>query len=655
MNNSINDILESDSLVELIQEDNFVGAVYYIDYDKAYVITNDHWKTQVNGIPNNCFLLASAFNPRNYTNTSKYDREVILLRVLGTTELPQDDDLIKTKIDNIQEQENQDLETQNFDKITQNLLQYGGLECSILGTFYKKDNELYLGSDLESFSSSELLRVYRPTGEVLGTVINHINSIKKKKAKEDAEKRGIKEMPDPIKLGTVRYTSTDRLHRGSDEDNVPFYIQPADFLARRTAVLGMTRTGKSNTIKHTISAVKNVADDSNINIGQIIYDMNGEYANPNVQDEDTLSNVFKDTVCYRLFSSEDDSFRGLLNNFYTHLVEGHSIIREIVDFSSTQSDYQNFIQASFEEPPRIEYSEHNRWKVKTAAYKALLYRAGFDPGKNNKVEFSANQNVRNLVEQRASADNINMPNPKNGIKLNKAAKWFEYAKEIEDGDEENLESSSGGSWFDDTTLSIARMIAQKNAGGQYITGYGKLSQVTNYHDPSREKEIGQEIYEFLKQGKIIILDLSVGEPELRKRMGKKIASNIFNKSMNIFIEDEIPPNIVFYIEEAHNMIGKDDDITDVWPRIAKEGAKYELSVVYATQEVSSIHPNILANTENWFVSHLNNKDEIKVLTKFYDFEDFSRSLLRTDDVGFARVKTLSSPFVVPVQIDLFTG
>jgi DNA helicase HerA-like ATPase len=116
----------------------------------------------------------------------------------------------------------------------------------------------------------------------------------------------------------------------------------------------------------------------------------------------------------------------------------------------------------------------------------------------------------------------------------------------------------------------------------------------------------------------------------------------------------MPQNMVIYVEEAHNLIGKKEELTATWPRIAKEGAKAKIAFVYATQEPSSIHPNILANTENWFVTHLNNDDELKSLGKFYDFADFQDSLKTAQDVGFARIKTLSSPFVVPTQINRFT-
>lgn len=83
------------------------------------------------------------------------------------------------------------------------------------------------------------------------------------------------------------------------------------------------------------------------------------------------------------------------------------------------------------------------------------------------------------------------------------------------------------------------------------------------------------------------------------------------------------------------------------------GGNYKVSFPANENVKQIVDPNILANTENWFVSHINSEREIRELAKFYDFSDFSKSLLRSQDVGFSRVKTLSSPFVVPIQIDKF--
>jgi hypothetical protein len=614
-------------------------------------MTNDLWKMRAKGIPHNCFLVAASFNPEEFSKVSNEEKEVILLRVVGSKRLPQDDDLIRTKIDNYQQQTDIYGETneRDFDDLTSNQLQFGGLECTILGTFFVRENELWLGSDLESFFTAARLDVYRPRAKALEIIVNHVDPLRRQKAIEDARELGIEKPVAPFPIGTVRYTSTDRLHRSDDAELVPVRIQPSDFLARRTAVLGMTRTGKSNMIKQTVSVVKRIADDSGVPIGQIIYDINGEYANANQQDEGAIGDVYpNDTVRYRMLQTH--GFEELQNNFYLQLNEGYSIICRIVQDEGDDSanDVKAFLNTSFDEPDNQHSSEYGRWRVRTAAYQIMLYMADFPAPRNFKVRFEANEDVRKAVNK---AGGRSFPNPKYGLPLETAREWFLAARKANRKSE--LKSTSGKPWLDGDTKAMLNMIAQKNKNNTFIKGYKVLVSARDYHSPRRSQEVGTEIYDHLRSGRIVILDLSVGDAELREKISKQIARDIFNKSMGIFLQGNNPPSIVVYVEEAHNLLGRKLELTETWPRLAKEGAKYRIALVYATQEVSSIHPNILANSENWFITHLNNERELKELAKFYDFDDFTRSLLRAQDVGFARIKTLSGPFVIPVQIDKF--
>lgn len=647
---------DKDELLELVQSENFAGWVYSIDYEKALIITNDKWKNDVKGIPHNSFLLAASFDPNNYGDTDEIDKEVVLLRVIGTCKLPQDDDMIKTKIDNYQNKTSvYTTDNEEFDTITRNKLQFSGLECRVLGTFYMKNNQLNLGSDIESFSASLQTRVYAPKKDVLGKIVNFVDPIRRNKSIEDFKSLGIGGDVEPFPIGTVRYTSTDRMHRSTEQDKVSFCIQPADFLARRTAVLGMTRTGKSNMIKQTVSVVKKISDENKLKIGQLIFDINGEYANANSQDNGSISDIFKDDcVKYRMVTT--DGFKPLLNNFYEEIQDGLFTIQSLIKERGEKAiDIDTFSNMSLEEPEEQSIGDLKRWKVKVALYKTLLYKAGYKFNGTFNVEFEANKTIREVVNAKLKLLDVENPqcvlDPARGFDIATSEKWFLAARSA--NKENPLKSSSGGAWLDSECVAMLNLLAMKNSNDAFIKGYRTVAIAKDYHSPQRSGEVCNEIYNHLIEGKIVILDLSVGNALLRERISKKIAAYIFNASMDAFTKGETPSNIVIYIEEAHNLIGKGMELTETWPRLAKEGAKYKIALVYATQEVSSVHKNILANTENWFVSHLNSDIEIRELAHFYDFSDFSKSLLRSQDVGFTRVKTLSSPYVVPVQIDKF--
>ncbi|WP_413292329.1 helicase HerA domain-containing protein [Bdellovibrio sp. HCB185ZH] len=659
------------NLSDLVNPETFVGWVYSIDYERALILTNDLWKYQANGIPHNCFLLAASFDPNKFDSANDIDKEVILLRVTGSSKLPQDDDLVRSRIDYYQQQK-EIYKERGFDPITLNQMQFGALECRVLGTFYIGDNELWLGSDIESFPSASRLKTYRPKGEALETIVNYVDPIRKGKGIEEAKDLGLAKPPEPFQIGTIRYTSTARLQRSESEDKVPVRIQPSDFLARRTAVLGMTRTGKSNMIKQLVSVVRKTSNDGGLPIGQIVFDMNGEYANANKQDKGAIADVFPDsTVRYRLLPAE--GFQPLQNNFYEQLQDGYALMIEILsEKKSSSGDLQFFLNLSFEKPEEGDFAELRKYNIRKAAYWGLLYKAGFKPRNGLRTFFEANVSVVTAVNEQLEDGAIDI---KKGLTPAECSRWFAglrkaYKSELaalkeskkpkrsskdEEIDEPSKKVSDVEKWMDskDDVKAMVNLLESKNERDTYILGYKLLAEVAKFHTPERTKEVGEEIYRHLVEGKIVILDLSVGRPSLRQRLTDKIAEKIFSTSMDIFVNGKNPPNIVMYIEEAHNLIGKTAELDDTWPRIAKEGAKYRVALVYATQEVSAMHANILANTENWFITHLNNSKEIGELARFYDFGDFSQSLIRAQDVGFARIKTLSSSYVIPAQIDKF--
>ncbi len=621
---------------EIVDSLTFVGRPFYFDFSRMKILSNDHWKERVGGIAAGTFLVAV------YDNVG--DRpEVVLLRVLGPTALPSDPDVVAAMVEHYKEYAATDTPAVGkLDSYTRYEFQFSGLECRVLGSFYVDQNaRTRFGADVDNFYGPNNYSVYKPFNRVLEYIVNF----------RDGEliPGSLGDQP----IGEVRYASS---HRHMPTGSVPVYVSALDYLGKRTALFGMTRTGKSNTVKMIIKATAGLSlSGAQLGgqkvepIGQIIFDVNGEYANDNQQDEGTAIYQLYAADVTRYSILQKSGFKVMKLNFYRELVEGFDMIR-----SSLQDDRaiytQAFLNINWEEPDEQDYSATIRHGRLRACYQAILYEAGFTPPRNHRVSFTGAQPINAALGF----------DPKHGLSLEQVSRFFAWVWD-------NYTShpffvgypaqNNGKEWADDDLKSLMRFLTRKPSPGSQASeaGFRKLVRLRDLHTSTLQKSYEAEIIDLLRTGKIVIIDLSQGNPEIQRIYSDRLCASIFREAMDRFVKNESSNFIQMYFEEAHNLFPKKNeaDLTLIYNRIAKEGAKLNLGLIYLTQEVSSISTNVLKNTQNWFVSHLNNSEELREVAKYYDFEDFVESLRRTTDKGFIRMKTYSNAFIVPVQINRF--
>ncbi len=677
---------------QLIQENQYIGELYSINYETAKVIIHDYQKNKVGGVPSLGFLIATRVNP--YTNEpvdyQREDSSVILLRVMDAAQLPQEkeNERIRTEVaQRVSGEVDKHWDTDGvMDAKTRNLLSFAAVECRIIGTFYldlqnqdQVDSSLILkfGCDISNYYPNKGLKVYKPNAKALEAIVNYIDFVNQSDLRSKAR----------VQLGNVRYASTNR--RFQQIDDVKVSIYPSDLLSQKSAVFGMTRTGKSNTTKIIAKSIYELryptdANDVPLKIGQIVFDPNGEYANENAQDTDgkgnvnALKNVYQirkgaekddEVVTYGITPHPNDPDRKLmLLNFY--LEENLQIGKEIINslFTEDNTNYiKNFLQVSFEKPDSNDRSALTRYNRRVLAYRAVLHRAGFQ-APNIKISTKGlfNEKLLQAMQSSNTSDNSSKYQSASATFANQNPTFGQLAHAFESLDEFMREKNSGYREFENWYVNEKPNASGENWADedfkkiigifQYANGVRKIGKAIPQHTHTTSSDYAEDIYKDLVSGKLVIIDQSSGEPEINKSSAERIMWVIFRKNQALFREGKTNiPDIMVYIEEAHNLLpsGSDLDTSNVWVRTAKEGAKYRIGMVYSTQEVSSIQKNILKNTANWFIGHLNNTDETKELCKYYDFADFEQSIRRTQDKGFLRVKTLSNYFVIPVQVKKF--
>jgi hypothetical protein len=636
----------------LLRDARIVGGVYHLDFERAVVLTNDVWKLQVHGIPNYSFLLATTIREDGPVDTD--DEEVILLRVEGVANLPNQSDLVLTRLDAMREAMKQDKTAREVvDPLTQGEMQWSGLDCRVLGTFYDDvvgtTPMIAWGADMDNLYSAARYFVYRPGPEAMSFIASYPH-LTAGDIEADAE-------PHRIRIGSVRYSSTRRRARLSGSLDVPVYVRVADFVSMKTAVFGMTRAGKSNTVKIIATAVFEFSRRENVPIGQLIFDPAGEYANPNQQDQTALSLLGEDWVTIYRFGARagQPGVRPLQINFYDE--DQRPAARQVLAtaLASNNSQYiTRFLAAEIDEPDEELFPvqgdlirARNHASRGRLAFYALLAKAGLRvPRHWQGVVVSMAQDLA----QRILADHPGCLIVQRGSVRIQTSQGL---REVMDWLVENAGDAEVDRWSEGEPFRAIKPVYDLSGG---TAGYSQLRGIADFHNPDAAGDHCAEILEELVRGHLVIVDLSLGSERVTQTLSERIVNHLLESANERFRNAQRPHRIQVYVEEAHRLFDREDfnkKSADPWVRLAKEAAKFEIGLVYATQEVSSVEPRVLANTHNWVVAHLNSGREIRELANYYDFASFANATLRAEDRGYVRLKTLSGKYIVPVQVDRF--
>lgn len=650
-----------------------VGGIYRLDYDRALVITNDLWKQRAGGVPQHCFLLATA---KAIAGTNVDDDEVLLLRVEKAAQLAQERDLLAVREEAMRDlllSEGETVETL-IDPFTRDRIQFSGLDCQVLGTFYQdnpnKQAVIEWGSDLDNFYASSRYRVYKPVGATLSYIASF--------AKPD--RRDSK----TVTMGCVRYASTRRRAVAAGHADSDVRVQIGDFVAAKTAMFGMTRMGKSNTMKTVATQVAIWAAECNVKVGQLLFDPAGEYANTNTQDGTALAAIGTEHVRIYKYgaSGSEPNVKPLGINFFDP--EQIKVVQSTVtDALAGESDYvKAFNAADFAGDPVDGHSvgENSQRALHASRGRLLLYgsliKADFPIPTSTRLPSGTTVPFRFSLPPKAVAQTVidAIENDLPGALYRSDAMRAKYMVAIErdrlldvinwflahPGDPDattGLPKSLRSFQSGDPWTSCLPIFTQ-HSGNKGVSGFTKLKTKTlrSFHSIHAVGNVGDDIYSDLVAGRIVIVDLHLGPDATIKHLSEQIVRTVLDRQNTVFTDGHVPPKMQVFVEEAHTLFtGKrfNSDDPDPWVKLAKEAAKFNIGLVYATQEVTGVDHSVLANTRNWVVAHLNNDGEVKELSKFYDFAAFADSIVRAEDRGFVRLKTESCPFIVPVQVRKF--
>ena len=541
-----------------------VGAVYTISYSSAIVAVYDYDREQAGGLPKNAFLLAA--KPDG-------DESFILLRIQKEARLPAAAANDQTRQESIEDSGNQGPWSDRLPDWVKDKMSLHGLECSVLGTFVDQGNGSYrYAEDIDNYYSVNQLMVWKPDAITLDLIVNHQHRTNDIPIANKA-----------TKIGRTRFAAAEPEHA----TKVDFKINPTDIMKRRTVYFGMSRSGKSNGLKIVAESIYRLRQDNpEHRIGQIIFDLSGEYAQDNYQDGKGLHRVHEtidlprqpEVATYGLISVLWDKTRNVMKlNFFgdpiprswqtdqdtskveqalDQLLAGKEIIKSImanetVRYTTAFRD----VDLAVERSAAGNIGAQTRYYRAVLAYRTALVAAGLQvpnwqptiqgPAQHSifskkiiaALKLDKNQNSDNKTDYH-QASTILESSVKDQFRITwdqlitvftSLSRFIEDKKSYFDNFEQDYisDSSSHESWADPRLRAVLRIFESRN-------GPRAFQVAQEQHDSNTKNDFAVAVVNDLQEGKLVIIDQSAGDPKQNQAAAERVMWRIFTSQQDRF-------------------------------------------------------------------------------------------------------------------------
>jgi DNA helicase HerA-like ATPase len=364
---------------------------------------------------------------------------------------------------------------------------------------------------------------------------------------------------------------------------------------KRTMVFAQSGFGKTNLVKVLLYHMTR-----DTSYGKLIFDLNGEY-------------FLRGTHTYGLGDIDDDRVRDNVV-VYTDkkLPEAY-----------TKPEQRRFIEGG-----KVALNMH----IHLAVGDILNFGAGFSEVMRSFLLYLDEEGVSNFIGN--IDDYVRSPN----LLYRDFSDFFGEQKKDKQGNPKEDVSARK------TIMAIRKRIRHLIDEGSLHSGSSKLIE---------------DVFKYLKQGKTVIIDLSLKDNMDASIISTILVRKLFESNKEKFTSDEPEEvvNAVIFVEEAQNVLSQEFVKSNANPfvRVAKEGRKFGLGLVAVTQRPSAISDEIRTQAENFFAFHMGNSDDIKALVKSnINYDGVISNFIQRETIpGNLYMVSSDQAFALPVRVTEF--